>query len=84
MWTACGQRLVHHVRQWSATSDSEQRLDNVLALAVAAHVISNVLPLDLTIRPSDLWHKYKGGGVRLWPFQNLVPATSEAWLNWPS
>jgi VanZ family protein len=79
-WMFAGQPVVDWTRRWSATIDTHDRLNKVLSLAVAAHVLSLVLPLDLTIRPSDLWHKYKGGGIRLVPFQDLVPKAPEAWF----
>jgi VanZ family protein len=82
-WTVGGQPAVNWTCRWSTTLGAGQRLNNVLILGVAIHVLSLALPLDLTIRPSDIWHKYKAGGVRLVPFQNLIPETSEAWLELP-
>lgn len=79
-WMFAGQSVVDWARRWSATIDTRQRLNKVLSLAVAAHVLSLVLPLDLTIRPSDLWHKYKAGSIRLVPLQDPVPKDAEAWF----
>jgi len=79
-WTVGGQPVVDWIRRWSATWEADQRLNNVLILAVATHLLSLSLPLDLTIRPSDLWHKYQGGRIRLVPFQNIVPESPEAWF----
>lgn len=79
-WTVGGQQVIDWARGWSAKSDAGLRLNNVLLLAVAAHVLSLALPLDLTIRPSDLWHKYQADQIRFVPFQDLVSQTSEAWL----
>jgi hypothetical protein len=82
-WTPFGQQAIDWLRRWSKPLGTDQRLNNVLALAVVSHVLSLALPLDHTLRPSELWHKYQGGGILLRPFHNLVPQTPEAWLELP-
>ena len=67
-WLAIGQPLTGWLRRsWTLLAErgiSAQLLPGYLAFLFFVHAI----PLDLTIRPSDLYHKYKEGRVRLIPF----------------
>lgn len=69
-WTALGRR------EWAA-----RVLPGYLAFLVLVHV----MPLDLTISPVEIWHKYKEGRIILRPFGNAnavglaVVATKQLW-----
>lgn len=67
-WLACGQPLTGWLRRmWTRLAErglSTQLLPAYLVFLFFVHAI----PLDLTIRPADLYHKYKDGRVQLVPF----------------
>ena len=71
IWLCFGERWLNQTRMWMIQLDPGHRLDTVLLLVMVAHVISSALPLDLTIHPRELWHKFRGGGVIYTPFQSL-------------
>jgi VanZ family protein len=67
-WLATGQRLTHWARGvwtgWGTRGMAARLLPGYLALLV----LLNVLPLDLTISPVELYHKYREGRIVLVPF----------------
>jgi glycopeptide antibiotics resistance protein len=68
LWLAAGQRLTNTARDfwagWSARGRAAQLLPAYLALLV----LVNVMPLDLTLSPVEIYHKYRAGRVVLVPF----------------
>ncbi len=68
VWLAIGQPLTAWLRRmWTLLAErglSAQLLPGYLAFLAFTHV----MPLDLTITPADLYHKYKEGRVNLVPF----------------
>ncbi len=72
IWIACGQPLTAFGRRrWvelSAYGWAARALPAYLAFLAVIHV----MPLDLTISPVELFHKYEEGRVVLVPYRNLV------------
>jgi glycopeptide antibiotics resistance protein len=67
VWLAVGPRLVAWLRDCLARSQPGDRLDRLLQVYFVGLVIYSLLPLDLTISPAELWHKYREGKVQLVP-----------------
>jgi VanZ family protein len=67
LWILGGQRLTDWTRR-QVRGPGAGRLAWLLAIYAAGLLVYSLLPLDLTIRPGDLWDKYKAGQVNLIPF----------------
>jgi glycopeptide antibiotics resistance protein len=68
VWAVAGQRLTARARaMWSALG-RRGFAARLLPFYLAFLVIAHVMPLDLTISPAELWHKYKDGRIVLEPF----------------
>ena len=67
LWILAGQSLTDWTRR-RLYGPQGGRAVWLLAIYAAGLMFYSLLPLDLTIRPVDLWHKYKSGQVSLVPF----------------
>jgi len=68
LWLAVGKQLTDWCRRATASRQPRERLQWVLELYFLGLLLYSLLPLDLTLRPSDLVHKYREGQVTLVPF----------------
>ena len=67
LWILAGQPLTDWTRR-RLRGPRAGRVVWLLAIYAAGLLFYSLLPLDLTIRPGDLWDKYKAGQVSLVPF----------------
>jgi glycopeptide antibiotics resistance protein len=67
-WLLVGQGWTIWLRVTFVDMGRQGAVSRLLALYVVFLVFVHVFPLDLTLGPADLWHKYKEGGVLLIPF----------------
>jgi VanZ family protein len=67
LWILAGQPLTDWTRR-RVRGSRAGRVVWLLAIYSAGLLLYSLLPLDLTIRPGDLWDKYKAGQVSLVPF----------------
>src|SRR5204863_9569934 len=65
LWLVAGQRLTARLRRWWASLGGEQELGPALPLYLLYLTAVSALPLDMTLSPADLYHKYKEGRVQL-------------------
>jgi glycopeptide antibiotics resistance protein len=67
-WAFAGGRITQSAR--AAWSELERRelAARLLPFYLAFLVFVHVMPLDLTINPVEIWHKYKAGRIVLVPF----------------
>ncbi|WP_051114371.1 VanZ family protein [Methylobacter marinus] len=68
LWWMAGERLMNWLNQWHLARDESSRLKRILQAYVVLLFIYNVMPLDLTISPVELYHKWREGRVVLIPF----------------
>lgn len=68
LWWMVGERLMNWVSQWHQVRDESSRLKRILQAYVVLLFIYNVMPLDLTISPVELYHKWHEGRIVLIPF----------------
>ncbi len=68
LWWVWGQRLVVWVSEWRTTHGSIALSGKLLYLYLFALFMYNLLPLDLTISPVEVYHKWNEGRVVLVPF----------------
>jgi glycopeptide antibiotics resistance protein len=67
-WITAGQQLTDYVRSiWNAQGPDHLAV-KVLPFYLLVLVVIQVLPLDLTISPAELYHKWKEGRIILVPF----------------
>lgn len=77
LWMFCGSFCVRCTRAISQSVEPGQRVDGVLWALVGFHLLQSVLPLDLTIHPSEIWRKLRHGHLILTPFSKLDFARPE-------
>ena len=80
LWLMVGSLIIRRLRRWTGELDGAERLDGFLTAIMVLHLILALLPFDLTIRPAEIWHKFKAGGIRLTPFVGFLPTTRENWF----
>jgi glycopeptide antibiotics resistance protein len=68
LWLMLGQRVVNWCRTWTAQWRTRSPLDFLLLVYLAGLAIYSVMPLDLTIQPSELYQKLAKGRLELIPF----------------
>ena len=67
-WLAAGERLTAWARRtWQGLSGDRWAVQ-LLPIYLALLFLIEALPLDLTLRPADLYHKYRAGRIHLVPF----------------
>jgi glycopeptide antibiotics resistance protein len=67
-WLALGARVIRWLRQSAAGRDSRSRHVWLLELYLIGLITYSVIPLDLTISVTELYHKFQRGGVVVIPF----------------
>ncbi len=68
LWFMIGRWSVSRLRQLLPHVRKPEPIDIFLTLYVVGFVIWSTLPLDLTIHPVELYHKFNSGAVILIPF----------------
>jgi VanZ family protein len=76
LWWVWGDRLAAWVSEWRTTRGSIALSGKLLYLYLFGLLMYNVLPLDLTISPVEIYHKWNEGKVVLIPF--MFPQLSPA------
>ncbi len=71
LWLARGQALTTWVRSFKSSDRSSGRFDRFLHVYLLGFVIYSLLPFDLTIRPAEVWQKYREGKICLVPFAHV-------------
>lgn len=66
-WLVLGQRFVTWSRRYLSGS-AERQFAWLLEAYVLGLVVYSLLPFDVTIRPAEVWEKFKSGKVILTPF----------------
>lgn len=70
-WWFIGAKIVIWVDEWFSAQSSINNLDRYLQIYLAGLFFYNVMPLDLTISPIEIYHKWNEGRVILIPFGGL-------------
>lgn len=63
LWLAFGSRLTNWLRSYGAARSANQQLDWLLQAYFLGLVVYSVLPFDLTIRPAEIFRKYREGKI---------------------
>ena len=71
LWLLLGERLTGWIRSFAVRSASRRQFDWLLQAYLLGLVLYSLFPLDLTISPAELWHKYREGKFRLVPFADV-------------
>ncbi len=71
LWRLWGRALLGWVGRWSLANGAAGKAERLLYLYLAVLFGYNLLPLDLTISPVEIFHKWQDGRVLLLPFQGL-------------
>lgn len=76
-WAVFGPRIWNWVMAWFSASGRGERWKIVLGLYIAGLFTYNLLPLDLTISPVEVYHKWTRGLIRLIPFASTDFSAAE-------
>ena len=68
LWLGAGERVAAWLRSYGDRRDRRSQLDWILGTYVVGLVVYSVIPLDLTVSITELYHKWKDGRVILLPF----------------
>jgi len=78
-----GQRLMAWLQLWHQEAETNS-WDRFLQIYLFGLFLYAVLPLDLTLSPIELYHKWNEGRIILVPFGNLKPSFIENIYQWGS
>jgi VanZ family protein len=78
-----GYRLIAWIQQWYLEADINS-WDRYLQIYLFGLFLYAVLPLDLTLSPVEIYHKWNEGRVTLLPFGNLKTSFVENIYQWGS
>ncbi len=68
LWWGVGERLVAWLERWMSARDDSGLAQRLLYLYFFGLFAYNLLPLDLTLSPVEIFHKWREGRVILIPF----------------
>ncbi|HEU5431434.1 MAG TPA: VanZ family protein, partial [Thermomicrobiales bacterium] len=71
IWLFVGARFTAWLRSFAVPGDRRRQFDWLLQAYLLGLVLYALFPLDLTISPAELWHKYREGKFRLVPFADV-------------
>src|SRR3990172_4664582 len=69
-WLAHGQRVTHWARRVWMVTEMQGLAARLLPAYFVILMIVHVLPMDLTLSPVEVYHKYRGGKIVLVPFSH--------------
>ncbi len=78
VWLVGGQTITGWLRRLWATLGAKGGAARLLPGYLFLLVLVHVMPLDLTISPVEIYHKYKEGRVHLLPFVGVYASPEEA------
>ncbi|CAH1387177.1 VanZ family protein [Candidatus Nitrotoga sp. M5] len=78
-WCVLGRRLSEWLAGWRSARGSPALSGRLLYLYVFVLFTYNLLPLDLTLSPVEIFHKWREGRVVLIPFSFVFENPAEAW-----
>lgn len=70
-WLMTGERMVIWVRQYTSARRAATQVQWLLQAYLLGFVIFSVLPLDLTISVTELYHKARDGKIQIVPFADF-------------
>lgn len=77
LWLIYGRALRRWLDHWQAERSPASLAARLLGVYLAGLFFYNVLPLDLTISPVEIYHKWQSGRVSLLPFSALPRQPAE-------
>jgi VanZ family protein len=78
LWLAGGQKITLWLRRFWVDLGGQGSAGSRLWAYIIFLALVHVMPMDLTISPAEIYHKYKEGRVRLNPFASWPPGSSFA------
>ena len=71
LWLARGQAVTRWLRSFNTPDRPAGRYERLLQAYLIGFVIYSLLPFDLTVRPAEIWQKYREGKICLVPFAHI-------------
>jgi len=78
LWCALGPRLMAWVDDWARGRGTPGAGERLLYVYLAGLFAYNLLPLDLTVSPVEVFHKFREGRLVVIPFGGLPPQPMQA------
>jgi glycopeptide antibiotics resistance protein len=69
LWPVIGQSFIDWLRNFATEFRPKKQIDWLLQFYLLGFLIHSLLPLDLTVSFSELYHKFQNGRILLVPFQ---------------
>lgn len=82
VWWFLGKKFLKWLDEWYLSNSSDDNVDKYLQIYLAGLFFYNVMPLDLTISPVEIYHKWNQGRVILFPFTGLKEEFVENLYEW--
>lgn len=76
-WRLVGPALLRWLSKWRAQQGASSLCERILWVYLAGLFFYNLMPLDLTISPVEIYHQWKEGRVVLIPFGFSVKDTAQ-------
>jgi len=76
-WRLVGPALLRWLPEWRAQQGASSLCERILWVYLAGLFFYNLMPLDLTISPVEIYHQWKEGRVVLIPFGFSVKDTAQ-------
>ncbi|NOQ77111.1 MAG: hypothetical protein GQ475_04875 [Methylococcaceae bacterium] len=83
-WWLFRTKLTSWFDTWILEKSTTQNLDRYLQIYLVFLFLYNVMPLDLTISPIEIYHKWNEGRIILLPFTHLKEVFAENIYEWLS
>ncbi len=71
LWLKFHHQIINKLNTTLAGVEPANKLAKLLIIYVAILVLYSIMPLDLTISPVELYHKWKDGHIILFPFSKI-------------
>jgi glycopeptide antibiotics resistance protein len=74
-WWLCGKPFNGALADFLSDKHTRSRLDLLLVVYLVGYVLACLMPLDLTLHPSELVRKYRHGQIQFAPFSHPTGST---------
>ncbi len=83
-WWVFGNKLTHWLTAWREAHFTNNQSEKYLQLYILGLLLYNIMPLDLTISPIEIFHQWREGKIILIPFSRLKAEGIENLYEWLS
>jgi VanZ family protein len=71
LWLTTGRAITAWLHSFAASKRPQDQIDRLLEIYFVGLLVYSVMPMDLTLSPADLFHKYRRGEIAFIPFTDV-------------